>query len=235
MKTDNGLAIAFFVAVIGGAVTLAIANDIAAPLCDAAKIKSMAPDKIEFGCFEFWLNRYQTTLQTIVSCAIGAAGLYFVLRQLVALGQQNEMTRAALEATLRAQKLAENAAKAKAAVAIESYAAGTAMLVRMAKQMLARQRVEMRYFEHWEAMRDRQSEISAGMIDPDSARGWAYVREEFDILIGYFTAVYRGEDVHSGPSFIYPRATPPKSHEEAAERLVQLQYAVIKLRNTLLS
>ncbi|MGO4816150.1 hypothetical protein AB4156_42335, partial [Cupriavidus sp. 2MCAB6] len=62
MRRDEGLATALFALAIGVAIAVAIASDVTAPLCEAAKIKSAAPDKIEFGCFEFWLNRYQTTI-----------------------------------------------------------------------------------------------------------------------------------------------------------------------------
>lgn len=89
MKTDNSLAIAFFAVVIGGAVALAIASDIAAPLCDAAKIKSVAPDKIEFGCLEFWLNRYQTMLAAFMGAGIALFVVRPVFSQLKEMAKQS--------------------------------------------------------------------------------------------------------------------------------------------------
>lgn len=82
MKPDNGLAVALFAAFIGGAVALAIANDVTAPLCSAAAIKSAAPDKIEFGCLEFWLNRYQGLLGNLVTAGVAAATLVWIVKQL---------------------------------------------------------------------------------------------------------------------------------------------------------
>lgn len=88
MSRDEGLATALFALVIGGAIAIGIAIDVTAPLCDAAKIKSMAPDKIEFGCFEFWLNRYQTMLAG--AAALGAAGAsVFYLRKQIAQVEQH--------------------------------------------------------------------------------------------------------------------------------------------------
>lgn len=81
------------------------------------------------GCFEFWFNRYQTTIQTIVSGGIGAAGLYFVLKQLAALGQQNAMTRAALEGDMREKAAARRLAMAHAII-------GVRRLVRLAGEFL---------------------------------------------------------------------------------------------------
>lgn len=102
MKTDNGLAIAFFAVVIGGAVALAIANDITAPLCEAAKIKSMAPDKIEFGCVEFWLNRYQSLIGNFVAAAVAGATVYWAARQLLSVNRQTSIAAAtALRSIIR--------------------------------------------------------------------------------------------------------------------------------------
>ncbi|KRE02583.1 hypothetical protein ASE61_14990 [Bosea sp. Root670] len=70
------------------------------------------------GCFEFWLNRYQTTIQTIISSALAGAGLFFVLKQLKELGQQNKMTRAALEADTREKAAARRLVMARAIVAV---------------------------------------------------------------------------------------------------------------------
>jgi hypothetical protein len=83
---------------------------------------------IDFGCREFWLNRYQTTVQTLLSTTVGAVGLYFVLKQLDALGQQNEMTRAALEANTQAHRATQLTVIGKAVSAINKHAAAAGTL-----------------------------------------------------------------------------------------------------------
>lgn len=102
MKTDNGLAIAFFAVVIGGAVALAIANDITAPICKAAA-EAVPKDKFDFGCVEFWLNRYQTLLSAGVAAAVALIVVRPVLKQL------REMTR---QSAKGAKEIAENLAHA---------------------------------------------------------------------------------------------------------------------------
>jgi len=67
VKQNDDLAIIAFVLVMGGAVCLVILTEITAPLCDPAKIRSMTPDKLEFGCLEFWINRYQAMIGTIAA------------------------------------------------------------------------------------------------------------------------------------------------------------------------
>jgi hypothetical protein len=82
MSQSEGMATALFAMVIGGAIAVGIAIDVTAPLCDAAKIKSMAPDKIEFGCFEFWLNRYQTLLAGIAALLAASASVFYLRKQI---------------------------------------------------------------------------------------------------------------------------------------------------------
>lgn len=88
MKRDEGFAAALLAMAVGGAIALAIANDITAPLCAAAKIETAAPDKIEFGCLEFWLNRYQSLIGNILTAAVAGITLLWISRQLVAADQQ---------------------------------------------------------------------------------------------------------------------------------------------------
>ena len=89
MKTDHSLAIALFVAIMGGAVALAIANDITAPLCEAAS-GTVADKEFDFGCVEFWLNRYQGLLGNLITAAVAGAALYWAAGQLVAANKQVE-------------------------------------------------------------------------------------------------------------------------------------------------
>ncbi|AZO77731.1 MULTISPECIES: hypothetical protein [unclassified Bosea (in: a-proteobacteria)] len=111
MKKDDGLAIALFAMVIGGGVAIAIASDITAPLCEGAKIRSMAADKIEFGCFEFWLNRYQSLLGNVLTAGVAGATLYWLARQLLAADQQLETARreAAVSAATALREVAKDA------------------------------------------------------------------------------------------------------------------------------
>lgn len=77
MSRDEGFGAAILALVMGGAIAIGVAVDVTGPLCDAAKITSMAPDKIEFGCFEFWLNRYQSAWAQLIAAAVAiiAAGV----------------------------------------------------------------------------------------------------------------------------------------------------------------
>lgn len=82
MSSSEGMATALFAIAIGGTIAIGIAIDVTAPLCEAAKIKSMAPDKIEFGCFEFWLNRYQTLLTGVAALAAASASVFYLRKQI---------------------------------------------------------------------------------------------------------------------------------------------------------
>lgn len=88
MKTDNGLAIAFFAVVIGSAVALAIAHDIAAPICKAAS-EATPKDKFDFGCFEFFLNRYQTLFAAFVGAGVALFVVRPVFQQLKEMAKQS--------------------------------------------------------------------------------------------------------------------------------------------------
>ncbi|MGF7053968.1 hypothetical protein GGC47_003156 [Bosea sp. OAE752] len=92
MKREEGLATALFAVVIGAAVAAAIASDAVAPLCEAAKIKSAAPEKIEFGCFEFWLNRYQTVLAAFLGAAVALIVVRPVFLQLREMAKQTAVS-----------------------------------------------------------------------------------------------------------------------------------------------
>lgn len=88
MSRDEGLATALFAVVIGGAVAFAIATDITAPACKAAlKAVNHAKD-FDFGCLEFWLNRYQGLIGNLLTAAVAGATLIWVARQLVPANQQ---------------------------------------------------------------------------------------------------------------------------------------------------
>lgn len=87
MKNDNGLAIALFAIVMGGAVVLAIANDVTAPACAEAK-RALSSKDFDFGCFEFWVNRYQSLIGNILTAGVAGATLLWLARQLVTSNRQ---------------------------------------------------------------------------------------------------------------------------------------------------
>lgn len=203
MKTDNGFAIAFFAAAVGGAVALAIANDITAPLCEAAKIKSMAPDRIEFGCLEFWLNRYQTTLQTIISGGIGAAGLFFILRQLAALGHQNEMTRAALEMSLGEAKRSERLMRLRARQAVRNIGSRAFMLQFDALKAFSPKRQQLEYdMKAYIPKEEEQIAIFSALVSQAEIDRWNGLMAEYTTLVSFIGAkkedimnIWRGENI----------------------------------------
>lgn len=90
MSRDEGLAAALFSMVMGLSISAGIAIDITAPLCVAGKIISIAPDKIEFGCFEFWLNRYQTLLAGIAALVAASASVFYLRRQIAQADQHRQ-------------------------------------------------------------------------------------------------------------------------------------------------
>lgn len=106
MKTDNGLAIALFAVTIGGAVALLIANDITAPICKAAT-EAVPRDKFDFGCLEFWLNRYQTTIAAL--CSIATAVLLFrpAISQLTEMRRQSSSDARAVLREIIAERASE--------------------------------------------------------------------------------------------------------------------------------
>lgn len=231
MKTDNGIAIAFFAVVLGGAVALAIANDITAPLCDAAKIKSMAPDKIEFGCLEFWLNRYQTTLQTIISGGIGAAGLYFVLKQLAALGQQNEMTRAALEATRRQHDAAERGLRGKARVALGAFSSACIALFHeaiIAGDPTQNRSTQINY-EPFQKASAMLGEIAPALDTIELRAEWTVLQEEYNRLFAYIGSCRSGVPLDKVQQAFVDHTQMPANLADAAKRAWGLSTIIGKL------
>lgn len=89
MRRDDGLAIALFVLIMGGAVAFGIASDVAAPACAAAKAHISGDEGFDFGCLEFWFNRYQTTLATIASVAIALIVIRPAVKQLAEMRRQS--------------------------------------------------------------------------------------------------------------------------------------------------
>lgn len=86
-KPDDSLVTIAFAVFMGSAVALAITSDISAPICKAAA-EAVPKDKFDFGCFEFWLNRYQGLLGNLITAAVAGATLLWVARQLTAANRQ---------------------------------------------------------------------------------------------------------------------------------------------------
>lgn len=93
MKNDIGLAVALFAAIMAAAVALAIANDITGPACAAAR-GTIAGKDFDFGCLEFWINRYQSLIGSILTAAVAGVTLIWVKRQLVPASQQADIAAA---------------------------------------------------------------------------------------------------------------------------------------------
>lgn len=138
-------------------------------------------------CFEFWMNRYQATVQTVLSGAIGATGLYFVLKQLRALGDQNEMTRMALASNLRQQEAAERSLRAKAEIGINAYAAATTgLFVELGKT----QSTKFDYSEKFDTEKygigaQYNADISAALHNDELREAWRVLTKEYNSLLMY--------------------------------------------------
>lgn len=81
-RNDVGPATIIFMVVMGGAVAVAIASDIAEPLCRAEEIRKIAPDKIYFGCLEFWIQRYKEVISAVIAAIVAFIVVQPVYRQL---------------------------------------------------------------------------------------------------------------------------------------------------------
>lgn len=88
MKNDEGWAAALTAVVVGGAVALAIASDVAAPACRAAKAAIGLAKDFDFGCVEFWLNRYQGLMAAFIGGGVALYVVRPVYRQLRTMNRQ---------------------------------------------------------------------------------------------------------------------------------------------------
>lgn len=89
MNRDEGLATALFAIVMGGAVALAVVNDITAPACRAAQRALNGTKDFDFGCLEFWLNRYQTTFAALIGASVALYVVRPVFQQLREMARQS--------------------------------------------------------------------------------------------------------------------------------------------------
>lgn len=116
------------------AITLAIAGALhlwnwLEPACSNEQRRIVMKAAGGVGCFEFWFNRYQTTLQTIFSTVLAGAGLYFVIGQLRGLTEQNAMTAAALDGNRREQAANRRLVIARGLSGLNVYGAAATMLL----------------------------------------------------------------------------------------------------------
>lgn len=228
MKREN-IATLVFAGVMGGAVAFAIGAEIARNICVPPAAGA------EFGCIEFWANRYQTTLQTAATTLLTAAGLVFVVRQLRELTLQNRMTAEALKSTLRAERLAQKTARIRAAFAMEAYAAGAALLYLRAPKMIDRTHRSVDDAQYWTDMRVKQVDISSGMVDPNLAARWESTRREFDLLFLYFNELKQGRTPRHRSQVLRPTERLPATSDEAMLRLALVQSEMMSLRESLLT
>lgn len=104
---DVGPPTILFIAIMGGATALAIASDITAPMCRAADLRNLAPDKVYFGCLEFWIQRYKEVLSAIIAAGVAFAVVRPVYAQLQEMKKQSALAALPMLQTLIAQAEAE--------------------------------------------------------------------------------------------------------------------------------
>lgn len=179
------------------------------------------------GCFEFWLNRYQATIQTIISSALAGAGLFFVLRQLKELGQQNKMTRAALEADTREKAAARRLVMARAIVAVGRLGrlAGVFLV------QIATLRVDGRFTMTSEELakttveaHEQTTEIFPALETTEIEADWAEIEDRMNSATGYITLRANGYGPAEAAQALSGR---PIADDTAA--FVELNDAVIRL------
>lgn len=187
MKKDEGLAAAVFAVVIGGAVAMAIVGDITAPACKAARAALQGAKDFDFGCFEFWMNRYQSTFQTIISAAVGGAGLYFVLKQLRGLAEQNEMTAAALNESRREQSASRRVAIARGISGLSTYTgAATMVLLEATRQHETRSPPKSpKDMGNFGDLAQANVDVYAVLTTPALRRQWQHTRNRFSAAMTF--------------------------------------------------
>lgn len=159
----------------------------AADACSLATSDLAAEMRKANGCAEFWVNRYQASIQTVISSTIGAVGLYFILAQLHALGDQNEMTRRALESNLRQQHAADRSIKVRAQIGLNAYSAATVGLVAdLAKTETPGFDATVKFeAEKYSIAPLHNAEISAALHSQELLETWNQLFKEYGVLLIY--------------------------------------------------
>ncbi len=196
--------------------------------CDAGPAELLTEIKKAGGCGEFWFNRYQTSLQTVISAGIGAAGLFFIIQQLRELASQNAMTRQALEANTR-QHEAQNlslTAKAKFAIGLHASGAGTAMLEALAAY--SDRPITPKSPDH-----EFIGRVAASIVDiypvlrtKELREEWKLLKAEYDVLVAYVIARRITRD---STDFAKHLSNPPKDLIDAAARAGALNTRFVSL------
>jgi|GEM_PF-6990463 len=220
MKTEDKIAVAFFGIVMSCAVGGVVIGDIVGRLCDGVDLAKLNEGRPAFSCGEFWLSRYQTTVQTIISGAIGAVGLYFVLKQLAGLNQQNEMTRAALQATLRQQEATERGLRAKARVAISTFASASVALFHeaMIADDPAQNRATKINYEPFQKAAAMLGEIAPALDTIEDRAEWTVLHQEYGRLFAYIGACRAGMTLDKIQQAFIDQEQAPKDLVNAAKR-----------------
>lgn len=188
------------------------------------------------GCREFWINRYQTTIQTVISGLIGGAGLFFVLRQLREISRQNEMTKRTLEVTNRNSERQYRRAAARALSAIDEYAKISAHLAmhcaRLQGQKLPYTGPELSEKDFKEASRGLADIYEVLESDADKA-AWMTAQREFDSLTMYISSRREGLEVAQAVQLGGAGYSGPANDAEAMSRAIDLSVALANIRDTL--
>lgn len=232
MKNDR-LALWLFGFAIFGAIGLAIGNDLTKGLCEGVKLEDLNDGKAVFGCREFWFNRYQTTVQTIISSMIGAIGIFFVVQQLIELGRQNDITRSALEANLEADRATRRMFIGKALVAINKFDDAVAHLSHHGLTLIGVDSNEL-YNHAVVAKADEAiSDIYPALYTKGSQEEWKKFQRELKVVSLYVKQRLEGYEPDEAKQIFLDAQEAPVDDNDAAQRALGLTVTVIQLRHSI--
>lgn len=202
----------------------------------AANLAKDLKDRTPIDCTEFWINRYQTTVQTLLSFGIGAAGLFFVLRQLHALARQNEMTRASLETNTAAQQQSARIAIGRAIGAIDAYSFASFAMCQHVKgrhdgKLFMDSSKRIKLIDQAQSARPA---IYAVLTTPALRERWRVFEGEFDNIAVYLAEIEKGGPVND-PTLtrLSKRSPAPRTLAEALLRAGTLPLQLKELRDEL--
>lgn len=181
---DDGLAVVLFVVIIGGGVALAIATDISGPACVAARLQSIGTKDFDFGCLEFWLNRYQSLLGNLLTAAVTGAALFWAAGQLVAANRQ-AATSAATALRVRVNELEQELAALDRVSEIAGLASATILELSYNRDIERFRTLKRSISMIWEELRTQRSKIQgwsrANRTVPSNEVRLAYISALDDI------------------------------------------------------
>lgn len=175
------------------------------------------------GCIEFWTNRYQTTIQTIASLLLGGAGLFFVVRQISQLIEQNKLISKQLATHQSELDASYRVACGRAVVAVEQYQAAAYEI--MGELMRIRQ-PDLKFVQgdlDQPAILARQGTpaIYEVLRAPEVIVDWKALAKEFEDLRQYAIMRRQGFSAADIQQLNFNRDL-PKSDEEGEQRSVAL-------------